>query len=645
MALALAGLAGGIVLLYILKLRRTRLTVASTLLWEQSLRDYKANAPWQRLRSNLLMYLQIIAILLLALALARPFVFGTALTGGRLVLVVDTSASMLARDETPDRLGRALAAAASAISDLGRAEEAMVIGAGPQPRVLQSFTGDKGQLEAALLRIRPLAGGVTDLNAALRLVSSIAAGSQGRARVIIFSDGAVPDLDSEAATDLQISFYPLGSEGGNVGIVSAGARRQPFGETYEVFAAMHNYFPTQREVDLTISVADSVLDVRTVQIPPGQRRNVELSGLPYTDQALELRIEDTAAGDLLPVDDAVWITLPLQQRFRVALATQRESVLLRRVLASMQDIDLYTWDGEQLTGSMPNPSGTVDIWVVEGDAPARVDPGASYLFINSTQSPLLPVQPGEQVATDFSADPPVIPSVVGSDPGNSILRYVNISDLRLNGMRRVRLQPWSRTVVDASEGPLLVEGNRDGQRSIYFAFDLYESDLPLRAAFPILMANALNALGSGAAGGSGRPLQAGQRLDLTAPVWAEQVKIELPNGSEQVQPLSSRGLTLTDTSQPGIIRLTFSSQDGQNMERLIPVGLLSEDESNIMPSATLRIKGEQSIVASATDSSSGAQVIEGVRQVRVNNEFYAWLIGAVLVLILLEWYLYHTRAF
>src|ERR1051325_9407137 len=122
-ALALAALGGGIILLYILKLRRTRLVVGSTLLWERSVRDYRANAPWQKLRPNLLMYLQLAAVLLLALALARPFIFGTALTVGRTVLVIDASASMLATDETPARLGRALAAASSAVNDFAAHDE------------------------------------------------------------------------------------------------------------------------------------------------------------------------------------------------------------------------------------------------------------------------------------------------------------------------------------------------------------------------------------------------------------------------------------------------------------------------------------------------------------------------------------------
>ena len=58
---------------------------------------------WQRLRNNLLLYLQLAVLLLIILALLRPSWHSLRLSGRRLVLLIDNSASMQATDVRPNR--------------------------------------------------------------------------------------------------------------------------------------------------------------------------------------------------------------------------------------------------------------------------------------------------------------------------------------------------------------------------------------------------------------------------------------------------------------------------------------------------------------------------------------------------------------
>src|SRR5216117_2451073 len=61
-----------LLILYFLKLRRREQIVPSTLLWRKAIQDLQVNAPFQKLRRNLLLLLQMMLLLLLTLALARP---------------------------------------------------------------------------------------------------------------------------------------------------------------------------------------------------------------------------------------------------------------------------------------------------------------------------------------------------------------------------------------------------------------------------------------------------------------------------------------------------------------------------------------------------------------------------------------------
>ena len=87
-----------LVALYMLKLRRTRRDISSTLLWKSQTEDVRANALMQRLRLSPLFLLQCLLLLLLALALMQPVLNGWTRPSGRVVLLIDQSASMQTLD-------------------------------------------------------------------------------------------------------------------------------------------------------------------------------------------------------------------------------------------------------------------------------------------------------------------------------------------------------------------------------------------------------------------------------------------------------------------------------------------------------------------------------------------------------------------
>src|SRR6185369_13559066 len=96
--LAALGAVPPLVLLYFLKLRRRQMAVASTLLWRKAVQDLQVNSPFQRLRRNLLLLLQLLILLCAILAIAEPTQSANRGEGKLKILLLDASASMATKE-------------------------------------------------------------------------------------------------------------------------------------------------------------------------------------------------------------------------------------------------------------------------------------------------------------------------------------------------------------------------------------------------------------------------------------------------------------------------------------------------------------------------------------------------------------------
>ena len=163
-------IAPAIIILYLLKLRRTEAVVSSTMLWMKSLKDLTANAPFQRLRRNLLLLLQLIILFLAVAALSRPFLQVDGMTGSHYCLVIDHSASMQTMENGRTRLALAKEKALELIDTLEDGDKAMVVAFAENAIVQSEMSDDIQRLRAAVRAIAP-----TDTRSNIRDVMMIAA--------------------------------------------------------------------------------------------------------------------------------------------------------------------------------------------------------------------------------------------------------------------------------------------------------------------------------------------------------------------------------------------------------------------------------------------------------------------------------------
>src|SRR5882672_4766751 len=127
LAFAFAAAIPVVILFYLLKRKRVVKLVSSTLLWQKFLAETQANAPFQKLRHNWLLILQLLLLVLAILALSRPYFTGNASTSSLRVVILDASASMRSTDVEPSRFEKARAEALGWVDSLRDQDQMMVL--------------------------------------------------------------------------------------------------------------------------------------------------------------------------------------------------------------------------------------------------------------------------------------------------------------------------------------------------------------------------------------------------------------------------------------------------------------------------------------------------------------------------------------
>jgi hypothetical protein len=291
-------LSAPIIFFYLLKLKRKRHVVPSILLWQRALEEIEANAPFRRLRRSLLLILQLAALAALVFALSRPLVTTRALAPGSTVIVLDSTASMSARDEGSDtRLEHARKLAHEMVDGLSAGDRAAIIESSARVIVRSALTSDRAQLLKAIDEVRETdsAGNIAD---ALRLAEEIAKAERD-AGIIVISDGggqfhsSDPTSRSSAVPGMKLRFVRVGTRADNAGIVSMNSRAIQGGIRQELFAAIANFGTRDREIGVELRIDGRLVDVRTSSLAANSRGTLIYDSLPPGGGLAELKLDVT----------------------------------------------------------------------------------------------------------------------------------------------------------------------------------------------------------------------------------------------------------------------------------------------------------------------------------------------------------------
>jgi hypothetical protein len=123
------------------------------------------------------------------------------------------------------------------------------------------------------------------------------------------------------------------------------------------------------------------------------------------------------------------------------------------------------------------------------------------------------------------------------------------------------------------------------------AFSLQQSDLPLRPAFPLLMANLGNYLAPGAGNLVPPSLAPGEALTLNMPAQVERLRLASLAGAGMTFAVQAGRVSIPPLAQPGLYTLTFEPGGAELAPARFAVNFFDPLESAISPKHALDLAG------------------------------------------------------
>lgn len=624
--LTLAGVVAlGVTVLYLLKLRKRRIQVPFSHLWSRVLAKKRRQSDfWRRFRRILSWLLHILMVALLAFALADPHQADEAVQGRHLLLLIDNSASMASTDVSggADRMDVARQKAEEILDSVGPEDRVMLAAFNEHIQPLSPFVGQVSLLEQPLHDLEAVATGTSYDDALSFAADSLRATTD--AQLVLISDGAglkEATLNKfDFGENTVVRHLKVGESGGNLGVTAFNVRRYVSNKLdYELFVQVRNYFDRAVDAELEIYADGRLVDTKPLRLEANETKQRFYPSQAVAGEKLEarIRLRTRDARDNFPLDDRAFAMLPKTQKVSVLMVSNGnlflEGPLLLNLNLKVKKIapDAYR----------PESSANFDVTVFDRFAPTEdnLPKAGNFVFFNP------PAETSPWEITGAVKDP-IITSVKKSHP---LMRWITLKDLNITEASAWRTGRWDTTVASSFGKPIVVTRTHENQNLVGVAFDIQNSDLPLRVALPVFMINIVDYF----------TLDDASYIPnyTTGKTWAVDLGLDVkdatvtrPNGERIEVPVFNKR-ALFQGEEIGFYTVQASTQgsDVRRVTQTIAGNLSNPEESRITPN----------------DLELGAQKVEkGVDNlIFERSELWIWAMLALLALLLVEWFTYNRR--
>ncbi len=581
-----------IIIMYMLKQKAKEEKVASLYLWREMVRNDRANTPWEKLKKNWLMILQIITLIVLIIAIMSPYFMSGLVSSGKACIVIDTSASMgFMYDDNQTRFDKAKDEAVNFVRKLKNGTEISVITSDRSSMLLSGKSQSKSEVIEMIKKLE-VSNYPGDASEGVAMAKALALDNKGLETLII-TDTSV-DIQTLDATVVDVY-----SDVENVAIeyVSHGFKENEL----DVLVKVTNHGKEAVKRDVSLYQEDMLCANKEVELDPESSQVIYFEDVKLEGNVFFAQVSGKDACDY---DNISYDVLNDEAEKRVLLMT-KANVYLEKALSLIPGISLTK--SEDIGSFQEFAKQEYDLYVFDSMLPEQLPSQGSVIIFGCDCSEIAQI---DEVHENMI--------VKGVD--STTTKYLDGLSFGVARTYSYRVPSYAHSFLsvtdeDGSHDIAFVGENR-GRTYAMLGFDLHNSDFPLYMEYPLLMYNLVNECIEGGIISS-YVFNAGDAVSVNANMDGNMPVVTKPN--EESIELTDFRYNYTDTGEFGIYKISQTVKDAENSSYFVVNYPVTESRIEMHPSL------------SVTDADKVVTEVKGVFNLR------NFIIILTLVLLAAEW--------
>lgn len=457
-----------IIILYLLKPKGEDYKISSNLLWQRLLKNEQSKTFFEKFVHNLLMYLQILIIALLVIALMSPFIKVDGQGGDRKILLLDTSGSMQhLTGSGKTRLEEAIGQACDYVRTAENTRFSIVTEDALGAKLLAVDITDTDSLLRTLQGITCSDSG-GDLVMAQGILDTLMGEEDDVADLIVYTDGEGASGFEELHSGAEKELCVVGEASSNVANEYTVFTEREDG-TYDVMVSIANYSDQGASFDISLYDEEKLIALKQMQLAPSENAFCLFEQMDWQGEFLKSSLDgiifSEGASDSLTKDNISQVVKSRKSQVNGLLVGEGNTFIEKAYFALT---------GESIAKAKTDTPDAYNVVIYDaGQIP--LEKGTNRLVF------------GDAGKKDVETLENVILNVTDCDLTAGLSGF----NIGVNKAYCFALPEGAKSFLEYQGKCVGYYRELDEGKEVVVGFDIRESDFPLRAEFPVFLANAM----------------------------------------------------------------------------------------------------------------------------------------------------------